>query len=287
MTKSISLILYKIFFYFNKILKFIFKKNFLIHFKEFLENDSYKEIAILDNQVKFFTPSVITNWRIETLFTKEPETIDWINSFEKNEEIIFWDIGANVGIYSVYNALKNKNSITYAFEPSTSNLRSLSRNISINNLQNKINIVPIPLTNITNKFLMMKETQFIEGGALNAFGVDFNYEGMKIKSNMNYRVIGTTINFLIENTVLEIPDYIKIDVDGIEHLILEGANKYLNNKKIKSILVEINEDFSEQYSSVIKTLEHSGFNLHEKKQANMFKNTDQGSSFNYIFNRDK
>ena len=30
--------------------------------------------------------------------------------------------------------------------------------------------------------------------------------------------------------ILDIPDYIKIDVDGIEHLILEGGNKYLNKK---------------------------------------------------------
>ena len=41
---------------------------------------------------------------------------------------------------------------------------------------------------------------------------------------MKYSLFGTTINYLIENKILEIPDYIKIDVDGIEHLILVGGN---------------------------------------------------------------
>ena len=51
---------------------------------------------------------------------------------------------------------------------------------------------------------------------------------------MKYQILGTTINNLIDNKILEIPDYIKIDVDGIEHLILEGGSKYLKNNKLKS-----------------------------------------------------
>ena len=35
-----------------------------------------------------------------------------------------------------------------------------------------------------------------------------------------------------KNKILEIPDYIKIDVDGIEYLILEGGDRYLKNKSI-------------------------------------------------------
>ena len=32
-----------------------------------------------------------------------------------------------------------------------------------------------------------------------------------------------------KNKILEISDYIKIDIDGIEHLILEGGDRYLKN----------------------------------------------------------
>ena len=50
--------------------------------------------------------------------------------------------------------------------------------------------------------------------------------------------------------MFEIPNYIKIDVDGIEHLILEGAEMFLKDKKVKSILVEINENYVEQKKNI-------------------------------------
>ena len=40
---------------------------------------------------------------------------------------------------------------------------------------------------------------------------------------MNYQLLGFSIKDILDNKFLEIPDYIKIDVDGIEHLILSGA----------------------------------------------------------------
>ena len=229
MTKIISFFFYKIIFYLNEITFFLTRKNFLIWFDEFLQNDSYKKIIILKKNIRFFIPNNITNWRVNSFFTKEPETLKWIDTFETKKKIIFWDIGANIGLYSIYNALKNKNSQTISFEPSTSNLRVLSRNISINNIKN-INIMPIPITNKKNKFLIMKENQFTYGGGLNSYGEKYNFEGKNYISNMNYRVFGITINYLLKNKILKIPDYIKIDVDGIEHLILEGAGKYLSKK---------------------------------------------------------
>ena len=59
------------------------------------------------------------------LFKKEPETISWINNFYKfkiNKKIKFWDIGANIGVYSIYAGKKYKNIEIVSFEPSTSNL---------------------------------------------------------------------------------------------------------------------------------------------------------------------
>ena len=64
----------------------------------------------------------------------------------------------------------------------------------------------------------MNENNFIAGGALNTFGETYNFEGQKFESEMKYTILGTSINYLLENKILEIPDYIKIDVDGIEHL---------------------------------------------------------------------
>tara|TARA_B110000444_G_C18770693_1_gene562341 strand:- start:51 stop:914 length:864 start_codon:yes stop_codon:yes gene_type:complete len=285
--KKFSLILFKIIETLDNVFKKITNKSFLIYFNDFLIKSSYKKINILGNNVNFFIPNELTKWRVDTLFSLEPETLDWIDSFKNTQNIVFWDIGANIGLYSIYNALKNKNSKTISFEPSTSNLRVLSRNISINNLENKIQIVPIPLTNKENKFLMMKEHQFIEGGALNSFGESFGFDGKDFQSDMNYKLFGTTINYLLDNNILEIPDFIKIDVDGIEHLILEGASKHLRNKKIKSLSIEINENFEHQYEKVLDIMKKNEFKILHKKHNDeiLDKNSKFIKTFNYIFTR--
>ena len=59
------------------------------------------------------------------------------------------------------------------------------------------------------------------------------------------------------------PDYIKIDVDGTEHLILKGADKFLNNKN-KSLSIEINE----KYDETIKIMRENGFKLLHKNGSN-------------------
>ena len=254
-----------------------------------IKEEKYTSIIIDNNKVKFFIPNEMTKWRVDTYFTKEPETLEWIDSFDKKEKIIFWDIGSNIGLYSIYAALKFENIEVVAFEPSTSNLRVLSRNISINNLQNKIKINQFPLTNKENQYLLLKEKEFVEGGALNAFGEQFDFEGKNFEGKNNYRVYGTTINYLIKNNILQIPNYIKIDVDGIEHLILEGASEYLNNNNIKSLSIELNENFEKQYNEVMKIMKNSNFNLKHKKKALRINKQDKDEKFlktyNFVFVR--
>ena len=287
MTRKISYIIYRLLKIIDNILRFFTNRSFLIYFKDFIENNAYKKINILNTKTSFFIPNRLVEWRVDTFFTKEPETLEWIDGFEKKDNLIFWDIGANIGLYSIYNVIKNKNSVSISFEPSSSNLRVLTRNVSINKLENNIKVFPLPLTNKDNQFQIMNESDFIEGGSLNSFGEKFNFEGKIFENKMNYQILGTSINYLIENNTLEIPDYIKIDVDGIEHFILEGASKYLENKKIKSLSIEINENFKEQYIKVMEIMKKSNFKvLHKKHNKDLIPAESRYSKiFNYIFIR--
>ena len=282
MVKKLSYICFSFLVFLDKIFKIITKRSVLIWFNDFIQEKSYKSTKILDKEIKFFVPNQVTNWRVDTYFSKEPETLEWIDSFEKKENLIFWDIGANIGLYSIYNSLKNPRSTTIAFEPSSSNLRVLTRNISINNLEKNIKVVPIPLTNKENIFQEMNEGRFIEGGALNTFGEKYNFEGKEFKPSMKYNLLGTTMNYFIENSILDIPDYIKIDVDGIEHLILESGDKFLSDKKVKSLSIEINENFKEQYEKILNLMKEYKFKiLYKKHNDDMFY---KGSRFNKVYN---
>ena len=278
MEKKISYLIYLIINVFDKILRLILNRSFLIWFPEFISK--YKKI---DNYV-FFIPNKLIEWRIKTFYTKEPETLEWIDSFEKNST--FWDIGANIGLYSIYCGKRNKSTKIFSFEPSTSNLRVLSRNTYINELEKKITIVPMPLLNINGiKPFMMHESSFVEGEAENSFKVNFDWQGNKFNSANNYSLFGTSIDFLVENNILQLPDYIKIDVDGVEHFILEGSLRTLKNKKIKSILIELNEDFKEQFKTCNKILKDSGFKLLKKEHSQMFENSIYSNVYNHIFTR--
>ena len=175
---------------------------------------------------------------------------------------------------------RNKSKI-YAFEPSTSNLRVLSRNIFINNFQKDISINQLPLTSIPNTFLPMKENDFQEGISLNTFGENFNFEGKEFNLKNEYSILGSSIDYLVEKKIMEIPDYIKIDVDGIEHLILKGGENTLKEKKIKSILIEVNDNFLEQKNKVNEFMIGSGFTL---KKKTIEKNTPVKEEFLKVFN---
>jgi FkbM family methyltransferase len=270
----------------KKIISFIFSKNIFLIIKQIIENNSYIKIKVNSKIINFFCPNELTKWRVKTLYKKEPETLEWIDNFEQNKQIIFWDIGANIGLYSIYAAVKFKNISVISFEPSSSNLRILSRNISINELENKINICQFPLSELSNHFSMMKETFFIEGGAMNMFGDNKDFEGKDFVSKMNYSIFGTSIKALLDQKILELPNYIKIDVDGIEHLILKGADNYLINPNIKEILIEINENFSEQKKYVFEIMKKNNFNfIWKRNNVDFIENKSLSNTFNFLFSK--
>ena len=288
MIKKISYIVYKILWFIDFLLHKLIKRKLLVWFSEFIEEDAYRQIKIQNSKIKLFTPNYITNHLADNFFTKEPETIEWIDKFDNANKNIFWDIGANVGLFSIYAAVKHTNLNIVSFEPSTSNLRILSRNISINNLEERIKINQFPLSNVKNKYLLFKEDKFIEGVAMHTWGENYNFEGKTFNSKNKYKIFGTSINYLLDNKILDVPNYIKIDVDGIEHLILEGASSYLKNIKIKSLSIELNENFEKQTKTVFKIMKENDFYLKHKKKNEEYEgylNIKLSKIYNYIFQR--
>ncbi len=156
----------------------------------------------------------------------------WIDQF--GGDGAFYDIGANVGLYSLYYA-SSKSGRVYAFEPSTLNLRLLSLNVSDNGLASRITIVPSPLTD-SNEIATFRLSMLDEGGSMSSFGQVFGHDGSRLQTVLEYDTIGVTLDFMLASGLLrEAPSLIKIDVDGIEHLVLRGAEKVLASQSLRSI----------------------------------------------------
>ena len=286
--EKISFIFYK----FLKIIDFFldkfFKKSFLIFFNDFFNRDFYSSQNIKNKKVDFFTPNAVSKWRVKSLFTKEPETIEWIDNFKNlnNRPIIFWDIGSNIGLYSIYAACTHKNIKIYSFEPSTSNLRLLSRNISINGLSEKIFIAQFPLSKKNFQFSEMNEQEFKEGWSMNTYGKAKDFEGKEFKPTQKYNIFGLSIDYLIENNILEVPNYIKIDVDGIEDEILAGGIKSLGHENLKGISIELNENYKSQFENVLSIMEKVKLKFKHKKHAKIYDSDKKFSNmYNFVFER--
>ena len=242
-------------------------------------SNNKKVIVYKDLKLKFYIPNRLSYYRIETFSTKEPETLEWIDKFEK--KTTFWDVGANIGLYSCY-AAKNKECKVYAFEPSIFNLEWLGKNIFLNKLVEKIVVIPNPLTDIISQnTLNFSSAEW--GGALTTFGQSYGHNGKDLKKVFEFSTLGISMNDAKNLLKISQPDYIKIDVDGIEYLILKGGEKVLLNTK--ELLIEVNEKFTEQKNNCDKYLKELGFSLREKKRSNLFKNTDYSTSYNQIWVR--
>lgn len=238
-------------------------KNFIQLIHDKIEEKQYYSLKINKKKRTFFCPSAKTLYRINTYFKKEPETLNWIDNFKSfKDKIIFWDIGANIGLYSLYAATKFNNIQVISFEPSALNLRVLSRNISINSLDDKIKIFPVALTNIENKILKFEEKKFVEGGASNNFNNRIDQNGNLItedKIKNKYETFGTTIDYLTNNNILDFPNFLKIDVDGIEDNILKGAQKTIKNPNLKEVLIEVNPVYKDQINFIDNFFTNNGF----------------------------
>ena len=238
-----------------------------------------QEIEYQGQRLKFTVPNALNRFRVETFSTKEPETLEWLDRLP--EACTLWDVGANVGLYSVY-AAKNKKCQVIAFEPSVFNLELLARNLFLNDLQDQVTIVPFALSDgIGSSMMRMTTTEW--GGALSTFGKEVGWDGESIKEVFTFKTFGISMDQAVSVLQIPPPDYIKMDVDGIEHLILQCGPEVLN--QVCGVLVEINDDFTEQAEQSGKSLEQAGLSFQEKRHSEMFEGTKFSNSYNQIWVR--
>ena len=186
---------------------------------------------------KLVSDNWITKYRTRTFNSKEPEMLDWIDENVRGDDVLF-DVGANIGIYSIYAALRNPKTTIYAFEPEYSNLHQLKQNIINNGLQSSIMPFSIGLGDNTG-ISSLHIQDITPGSALHTLST----QSLK-KTQTGHEVVWKegvacfTIDDLCEMAGVR-PTLIKIDVDGNETEILNGGKKTFNNKELRSVFIEI------------------------------------------------
>lgn len=230
--------------------------------------------------IRFLCPGKIPVSRARSLLTKEPHTLAWIESFQDGDTL--WDIGANVGVYSLYAAFKGHRVL--AFEPSPANYHLLSRNIEINKKNNQISAYCVAFTDTTNlDVLYMGNTQI--GAASNSFGEASDWQGKAFAPCFTQAMLGYSIDDFIKQFNPPFPRHIKIDVDGIEGKIIKGATSTLTDKRLKSVLVELDIGRKDYCEQVINIFLASGFRF-SNQDGLRNPDTRKGTNvYNHIFVR--
>lgn len=191
-------------------------------------------------------------WRAKTLLTEEPKIIEWIDSFGPND--VFYDIGANVGNYSIYAASKKIK--TVSFEPEPLNVSLLFENIILNKVQDYCTIIPLGVGSAdTHIDLYLKDIS--KGDALHSIGKP-SYMLDSTVGQTKIGVVCVMLDSIVGQFNIQKPTKLKIDVDGNELQILQGSLETL--KYVDEIYIEFDFGFSEHVEAD-KLLKKAGFEL--------------------------
>jgi len=232
-----------------------------------------------EHEYRFSAKDPLLLWRAQTIFTKEPETLNWIRTFKADD--IFYDIGANVGTYTVYAAPRCGH--VYAFEPESSNYAVLNHNIRLNAIGNSVRAYPIAIAE-KKKLDSLRLQSTDPGAALHVFGRNTDFKLDRFSPVFEQGALALTLDEIVFELGLPPPTQIKIDVDGLESEILRGGNQVLAQTGLRGLLIEINES-QESDSAMIEHLASFGFRIKHKGEP-VIDTTGKARMVNYIFYRE-
>jgi FkbM family methyltransferase len=145
---------------------------------------------------------------------------------------VVYDIGANVGYFSILSArLVGPTGTIYSFEPVPANGAAIQRNAGLNGFSN-ISVLDVAISDeIGERELFL--AKHVGGSVLKSVDVPPDLVG-------SMQVNAVTIDSLVESENLRLPDVVKIDVEGAELHVLKGMRSVLEQKR-PHLIVEFDD----------------------------------------------
>lgn len=154
----------------------------------------------------------------------EPETFAWMEHCVSDGEVV-WDIGANVGAYSLWCAKRFPAAQVYAFEPNALTYPILVRHLIANGVADRVHALPIALGPGPAGLAPFRLRTLAPGMAANQLAVSGAPPMLGNREAARYTVVAMSADELIGRLGIVPPHHIKLDVDGIEPLILAGSGR--------------------------------------------------------------
>jgi FkbM family methyltransferase len=179
---------------------------------------------------------------------KEPWTVAWIERNLGPGDVLY-DVGANIGVYSLIAAAIEPHANVVAFEPAYATFAELCENLQLNGVGERVLALPLVLGDRT-RIGTLRYHDTAAGAAihrLDATGGAYSQP-----------VLVHAVDDLIERFGLAAPTLVKLDVDGGETAVLAGARRTLARPELRSLIVEVED---EQTEGVLATLQEAGFRV--------------------------
>ena len=205
----------------------------------------------------------LERYRAESLLTKEPETIAWIDERFVDGDV-FVDVGANLGMYSLYAAAGLPGLTVLSFEPYYKNWFRLVENIVLNRLPNVIPVAAAIADETGPLPLSVPDTRFGASGAQIHEAVDVTGRPFEVVESVTMPT--WALDDFLAASGAGVPNHVKIDVDGAERKVLMGMRRTLGDPALRSLLIEVNSEHAER-AAVDEELR--GFGLEPDDELNL------------------
>ena len=171
-------------------------------------------------------------WRKIITGKFEPEETHLIKKLVPHFDV-FIDIGANIGYYACLVGAKSKDKQLIMFEPFPQNIKILEKNLSMNGLGN----------NKVHKIALGEKA-----GSTTLYGVDTM---ATILANTYAETPSEQVTVKVETLDSFIPEIkpnsnvlLKMDVEGNEYFVLQGAKDFLKNVRPIGLIIEVCKNWS-------------------------------------------